>query len=107
ASDGHRLLAAGGSPAQWGAVELFAWPDGTPEADSAPHADLIYGAAWNHDGLVTAGGDGVVMNWDESTWRPRQRLEGHSKAVLSAVILSGHDTFVTGGVDQSIRVWNL
>src|SRR5688500_13091143 len=59
--DGRVLLAAGGSPAESGAVEVLSWPGGDRVRRVADTKDVVYRVAWSPDGSrwATANADGT------------------------------------------------
>lgn len=106
--DGKTLAAAGGNPARSGGVEFFRWPESSLIRRVHPNKDLIYGLSWQADGrlLATASADRTVSLIETATGNVAQVLEGHSRAVVTAVFLPGEDGLVTAGVDESLRLWN-
>jgi WD40 repeat protein len=103
---GDMLAAGGGSAGESGDLEVFRWPDGVAVWHIAPHDDLIYSVAWEAGGrIATASADrGVAIVAADG--RIEARLEGHSRAVLAARWLGDGATLVTGGADQTLRVWD-
>lgn len=104
---GDALAAAGGAPAEEGAVELFGWPSGDRLWRSGPHADLVHAVAWSPDGsqLATAGADAAVLVLRRSDGEAVGDLAGHSRPVLAAAFLPDGRTLVTGGIDLALRAW--
>lgn len=106
--DGRILAAAGGEPSERGAVESYRWPEGTLVATTAAHDDLVYAVAWRDDSrtFATASADRTIGIHDVGKDRPRLVLEGHSRAVLGVQFLPGKAGLVSGGVDESVRLWD-
>lgn len=106
--DGTWLLAAGGAPAEEGAVEIYRWPEGTRTLRVGGHDDVIYGAAWSPDGSrwATAGGDGVCQVFSAATGESLVRYEGHSRTVLGISYLPDSETIGSVSVDQTLRLWS-
>ncbi len=104
--DGQRLLIVGGVPGASGDAELLHWPAGTLISRWALHTDVIYEGSWapNGQSFVTASADGFCKVVDATTGRVRTQFNGHSGAALTALFLD-EDHCVSGGVDQTIRVW--
>lgn len=105
--DGTMLAAAGGTPAELGAVELYQWPSGELWKRLEPHEDLVYAVAWRSDSklFALASADRTVKLFSPTTDQCVQVLEGHSRAVLAIEFLPGELGLVTAGVDESLRVW--
>lgn len=106
--DGKMLVAAGGVPAESGAVELYHWPSGELWKRLEPSDDLVYAVAWRSDsklfGLASA--DKTVKTFLSATAEIAQVLEGHSRAVLAIEFLPEELGLVTAGVDESLRFWD-
>ncbi|HEY1786352.1 MAG TPA: hypothetical protein VGG30_12410 [Pirellulales bacterium] len=51
--------------------------------------------------------DGTVILWDAQLGKPVGQLYGHQGAVRSLALAHDGKTLITGGVDRTIRVWNL
>lgn len=107
--DGTLLAAAGGSPAESGAIELFRWPTGELWKSIADHRDLVQALAWRDDSeqFATASADKSVRVYERTTANCLHILEGHSRAVMAVEYLSGKMGLVTAGVDESLRFWEL
>jgi len=105
---GDLLAAAGGSPADVGAVEVFSWPEGKLKYRVEPHSDLVYCVAWSPDGdrLATASYDHTVRILDAAAGKTVRKLEGHSRGVLAVCWLPDGKALVSGGADNSLRVWD-
>jgi WD40 repeat protein len=54
--------------------------------------------------LASASADGFVKVWDLTNDKRTRTLEGHHKGVLSLVVGTNGE-LITGGEDQTIRVW--
>ena len=104
---GDTLAAAGGAPAESGCVELFRWPSGEPLARHKLADDVIFRVAWRPNGeafsiaaadrsVVLLGRDGGIL----------QRFAGHSRGVTAVAFLPAGDRLISGGLDQSLRLWN-
>jgi WD40 repeat protein len=106
--DGRMLLAAGGAPAEKGAVEMWTWPKRELIRRVAEHDDLIYRAVWSPDGkqFATAGADGVCQVFATDTGRRLVRYEGHSRPVLAICYLPDGKSVISAGVDQTLRLWD-
>jgi WD40 repeat protein len=104
--DGRTLLAAGGSPAESGAVEVLSWPAGERLRRVAEHVDVVYRVAWSPDGKrwATAGADGICQVHLAETGARLTRYAGHSRAVLAIAFLD-NEMIASAGVDQTLRLW--
>jgi WD40 repeat protein len=110
--DGSILAVAGGHPSVEGTVEFYRWPTKELIHRLSPHDDVVYAVAWQSDNkqLALASGDarvGIVSVANGSTEPPAQYLDGHSRAVLAVAFLPNDGGLLSGGVDQSIRVWDV
>lgn len=107
APDGRSLLAAGGSPAASGTVEVWSWPDGKLVRRIEEHKDLVYRVAWAADGSrwATASADNICRVHAADTDKMLVKYEGHSRPVLALAFLPDGRTIVSAGVDQSLQVW--
>ena len=105
--DGLALLAAGGSPAEIGRVELWSWPTVKRIRIVNGHDDVVYRVAWSPDGKqwVTCSGDGRCLVFSATTAERLTQYEGHSRAVLAVCYLDDQ-TVASVGVDQTVRLWN-
>ena len=107
APDGRTLLAAGGSPAAAGVVEVWSWPDAKLVRRVEDHKDLVYRVAWRSDGSrwATASTDHTCRIYSTDTGKVLVNYEGHSRPVLTIAFLPDGKTVVSAGVDQSLQVW--
>lgn len=104
---GDVLAAAGGAPAEEGAVEFFAWPRGDLLRREPGHADVVHAVAWSADGRLwaTASADRSCRVHDAATAKLVRAFEGHSRPVLALCFTPDGKHVVSAGVDQSLRVW--
>jgi WD40 repeat protein len=106
--DHQRLLISGGVPAESGTIEIYRTSDYSLEKSIVVHHDLIYEAAWSPDGskFATASADGFCKVIHTESGEIAAQFRGHSKAVLTVTFLDT-EKCVSGGVDQTIRLWNV
>lgn len=104
--DGKRLAVGGGTPAEEGAVEVFAWPECKSQMKLSKHDDSVVAVSWRGvNSLVAASLDRLLTQWNLQTGDLVTTYQGHSRGVSSACILKTGE-MVTAGHDQSVRVWN-
>lgn len=105
--DRKTLLAAGGSPAEEGAVEVYSWPEGQRIRRVVSHADLVYHVAWAPEGTqwATAGADGICHIAEAGNGQSSVRYAGHSRAVLSVCFVGDGKLIASVGVDQTLQLW--
>ena len=105
--DGNLLCVVGGSPSQHGSVELYRWPDATLHSRRELHEDINYSVAWRADSksFAVASSDTRVSICDINQEAPLRVIEGHSRSVLAVAFLPGEYGLASGGVDESIRLW--
>ena len=106
--DGAMLAVAGGSPAEFGAVEIFRWPERELLRRFRPHNDSIFSIRWKRDAsaLATASADGAAAVHDAASGKMLHKFDGHSRPVLAVLYLANDETLASAGVDETIRLWN-
>ncbi len=106
--DGKILLAAGGSPAEEGIVEVVAWPSQERLHHISLHEDVVYRIAWSPDGSkwATASGDGTCSVIDAKSGERVVRYAGHSRSVLSLEFSRDAKSLLSVGIDQTLQLWN-
>ena len=118
--DGRRIAVAGGTPAQFGLVEILEWPSAKTITRIREHDDVVYSVAWHPEGhwLATASLDGVCSIVAADSGQLSHRIEGHSKGLtgvewvrpaMSPAPNSGlkNSFIVTSSLDQTLRVWSM
>ncbi len=107
--DGDRVAVVGGTPAEEGTLEMFAWPSGKLLFRSSTNDDLIYAVDWSADShqVATASLDWKVTVHNADSGETNVQIEGHSRPVTAVCFLSDGKTLVSSGIDQSVRVWEL
>lgn len=105
--NGKRLLAAGGTPGETGGWEVFSWPTAKPQAAGERDGDLVYAVAWKSDSSSWAdGGLDRLIHVSSANGKPLT-IAGHSRGVTAVGFLPDGKTLVSGGRDNSLRVWSL
>jgi WD40 repeat protein len=107
--DGKTLVVVGGHPAVEGGVELYRWPEQELLHRATPHDDVVYAVAWRQDGqeLALVSGDNRVSVLTVEKEPAARHLEGHSRAILAVAYLPDDGGLLSGGVDHSIRLWDI
>lgn len=95
-----------------GRLCAWQWPDGrqlAPRDWESAHLNRVSAVTSACDRLVSASADGLVKVWDigEQFGHLRQTIAGHSGAVMSVSASPSGHTLVTGGLDRSMRLWDL
>lgn len=105
--DGKSLLAAGGSPAQSGRVEVWNWSKRERTLEVDGHKDVVYRVAWSPKGTqwITCSGDGRCFVFSAAIGERVTQYEGHSRGVLAGVYVDNY-LIASTGIDQTIRLWN-
>lgn len=106
--DGQTLLAAGGSPAEFGAVEVWDWSTRSLVRTVNDHDDLVYRVAWSPDGSqwATAGWDAVCHAFDSASGEKQVTYTGHSRPLLAIEYLPDGQLIGSAGIDQTIQLWH-
>ena len=107
--DGKHFAVGGGTPSEEGVVEVFRWPSAERVARFSYHLDSVRSVAWvDSERLLSASIDRQIKFWsikDEA--KSLGEFRGHSRSVNALCILPDEKSFVSAGVDQSVRVWRL
>lgn len=107
--NGKRFAIGGGYPAEEGVVKVYSWPELELLTTDTQHQDSVLALAWEDEShLVTASLDRSIRRINIEPKSPTMaQLSGHSRGVTALSLLSQSGTLVSGGIDQSLRVWNL
>lgn len=109
-ADGRHLAVGGGNPAEEGVVEAFTWPEARSIATFVEHKDSVRDVAWVDSArIVSAGLDRELLLWEfpGAAAASVQAYTGHSRGVSSVLPIDDGSMVVTGGDDQSVRVWEV
>ena len=106
---GHRFAIGGGYPSEEGVVKVYSWPELKLLKTDTGHDDSVVAISWRDDQqMVTASLDRMIHSIESgSDSSTAIKLSGHSRGVTALCVLSDATTLVSGGEDQSLRVWNL
>ena len=106
-TDGKYLAIGGGNPSENGKVDIYEWPAMNFSKRIGFHEDSVSDVCWLGDSrILSASLDRSIKAWSLSSDSPSQEYQGHSKGVIAICLLNDGKTFVSAGVDQSLRVWN-
>ncbi|MAQ88377.1 MAG: hypothetical protein CMM03_00815 [Rhodopirellula sp.] len=105
--DGSHLLIVGGRPSEEWHAAAYHWPSFKLHKAFNGAGDSITTNVWlSDDKFATADLEGLVKVWFLSSNKPHLTLNGHSNGITSLVYLKSQDLLVSGGLDNSIRVWD-
>ena len=106
--NGKRLAVGGGYPAEEGVVKVYSWPELELLKTDTGHDDSVVALAWRDDQkLISASLDRLIRQFSLGSELPVRSLAGHSRGVTALCLLRGSKLLVSGGEDQSLRVWDL
>jgi GTPase SAR1 family protein/RNase P subunit RPR2 len=72
------------------------------------HTHNVYSVAITPDGKrILGSSDNSVRVWDASSYRELAKLDGHANVVWSVVALRDNARALSGGIDNTLRLWNL
>lgn len=107
--DGRWLATAGGRPAVDGEVVLWDLARGTPHRRiGLPHRDTVTCVRFSPDGslLATSCSDKMVRLFRVENGELFQEIAGHTQPVLGVSWSSDGRSLVSGGSDQTLKLWN-
>jgi len=101
--DGTRLLSAGSDG------DLIVWEvsSGDTLQQWAGGVGKIRAALFNGERIIFAGDSGDIMLWDAQTGAQQGQLHGHQGAVRRLALSADGRTLLSGGLDGTVRVWDL
>lgn len=105
--NGSLLAAVGGEPAENGRLEIWSWPSRELLFRKDIGDDALMSLAWNNDGrtLAMASMDAGVYLVSAKSGQVLSQLSGHARGVLAVDWLQESNSWLTGGIDESVRVW--
>jgi WD40 repeat protein len=71
------------------------------------NGDVIAVAASTSGWLASAGEDTTIVLWDTQTGQRRHTLRGHTGMVMSLSFSPDGGRLVSGGRDQTVKVWDM
>lgn len=104
--DGTTLLAAGGTPARLGEVQLWDVPSGKLLRSAMVTSDTVFGASLSPDGSRIAAGctDNTVRILDAATGKELYKIGNHENWVLGTVFSVDGKRIVSVGRDRAARL---
>ena len=106
--DARTIAVAGGAPGEQGMVEFVSWPSLETKRIWTATDDLFTSVRWlDANSLAIGGHDHSVSIWNLGSETPERTLLGHSRGVTSLALISGQQLLVSGGLDNSLRVWDI
>ena len=106
--DGKLLAAAGGAPAQFGEVIVWAADTRQKVASLRGHGDCIYGVAFSADGrrLATSSYDKLIKLWDAATGKETATLKDHIDSIYALQFSPDGTRLASGAADRSVKLWD-
>lgn len=107
--DGKQFALGGGDPSESGKIAIYQWPELKLLHEFGNQDDSISHFLWTGlNKTLSASLDRSIHLWSlHQTESPEIVFKGHSKSVTALSLLPGAESFVSAGVDNSLRVWNL
>ncbi len=104
--DGALLLAAGGTPARFGEVQLWDVAAGTLRRSTMISGDTVFGASLSPDGTRVAAGcaDNTVRILDAATGKELYKIGNHENWVLGTVFGVDGKRIVSVGRDRAAKL---
>lgn len=105
-ADGKTLIAGGGTPAQFGEVQVWDVESGKPKASARLTNDTVFGASISPDASKIAVGcaDNTVHVFDTATAKELYKIGNHENWVLATVFGVDSKRFVSVGRDRAAKL---
>ncbi|MCU1261479.1 MAG: Planctomycete cytochrome [Bryobacterales bacterium] len=105
-ADGSTLVAAGGTPARFGEVQIWDPATGKLKRSVTLTADTLFGASISPDGkeIAVGGADNSVRLLDASSGKELQKIGNHENWVLGTVFGVDGRRVVSVGRDQAAKL---
>ena len=105
-SDGKLLVAGGGTPAQFGEVQVWDLTSGKLKGSATLTTDTVFGASLAPDGSRIAVGcaDNTVHVFDTATAKELYKIGNHENWVLATVFGVDSKRFVSAGRDRAAKL---
>lgn len=111
--NGSLLAVAGGTPGQFGLVEILEWPVCKRSVINRDFDEVCTAIAWSPDGRYVAAGchDSTIRVLDVATGNTAAKIESHSRAITGLVWTTMEDrpdsgtVLISSSLDQSIRLF--
>jgi WD40 repeat protein len=96
-------LATGASD---GEIQIWDPRTGRGVGSSTAHTQQLFALAWSGEALVSASADHTLRR-SAAAGRPAVVMRGHDAQILAADVQEDGRLVVSGGIDQTVRVWDL
>jgi mono/diheme cytochrome c family protein len=105
-SDGSTLIAAGGTPARFGEVQIWDVKSGKPLRSVSVTGDTVFGASLAPDASLVAVGctDNTVRIIEASTGKELHKIGNHENWVLGTVFAKDGKRIVSVGRDRAAKL---
>jgi len=105
-NDGSRLIAGGGTPAQFGEVQIWDTRAAKLLHSATLTNDTVFGASLSPDGSRIAVGcaDNTVHAFDAATGKELYKIGNHENWVLATVFGADSKRFVSAGRDRAAKL---
>jgi WD40 repeat protein len=57
--------------------------------------------------VISSSWDRTLRLWDLSNFKTKQLFSGHTKDVLTATFANDNRMIISGGMDKTMRIWNI
>jgi hypothetical protein len=108
-STGDQLIVAGGTPGELGSIEQYSWPAAQLLAKRSFPTDTILRVHWvSEKNLVAAASStGELFLLSDQGFETTWQTDAHPGGCTSVQVIPELGLVVSGGIDATIRTWNL
>jgi WD40 repeat protein len=113
--DGQYVAVAGGSPGEYGLLDVFSWPSLQRRPMDVSLDDVIFSVAWGSDSstLFVVGLDGTLSEVDVASATQSRSIDAHTRGATGVAVLKNQrdgvdpsTLLVSCGMDNALRVWS-